>query len=201
MARLKEMNEEKLTAVSQERYMQLEELERAITELEAEQLESIWKPEAQEPQLKKLIKKMFKDMQREGKSHDEFMTNLLLPDKLVNEYKTQQNAMLEKMFTEGIIDDMLESGEKTNTYSKQEADLLSIRRQSCYDSVVGSPTRFRNSQYGSPNPRDSQIMSPSFIPKVGSPIPEALSPYLSQRSSKKTSMKMPSTQKRVSIKM
>ena len=147
--------------------------------MESEQLESIWKPEVPEPQLRKLIKKMFNGMMREGESYDKFMTNLLLPDKLVNEHKARQNALLEKMFTEGIIDEMLENGENTNTYSKQEADLLSIRRQSCYDSVIGSPVKQMNSTYGSPNPRDSQIMSPSFIPKVGSPIPDALSPYLS----------------------
>ena len=109
--------------------------------MEAEQLESIWKPEVPEPQLRKLIKKMFNGMMREGESYDKFMTNLLLPDKLVNEHKARQNALLEKMFTEGIIDEMLENGENTNTYSKQEADLLSIRRQSCYDSVIGSPVK------------------------------------------------------------
>ena len=56
------------------------------------------------------------------------MSNLLLPDKLVNEYKGQQNALLEKMFTEGIIDGMIDSGERSNSLTRQETDLLSIRR-------------------------------------------------------------------------
>ena len=86
--------------------------------MEAEQLESIWKPEVPEPQLRKLIKKMFNGMMREGESYDKFMTNLLLPDKLVNEYKGQQNAMLEKMFTEGIIDGMIDSGERLNSLTR-----------------------------------------------------------------------------------
>ena len=46
------------------------------------------------------------------------MGNLLLPDKLVNEYKGQQNAMLEKMFTEGIIDGMIDSGERLNSLTR-----------------------------------------------------------------------------------
>ena len=56
------------------------------------------------------------------------MANLLLPDKLATEHKKQQHEILEKMFTEGIIDKMLEKGAETNSYSKQESDLLSIRR-------------------------------------------------------------------------
>ena len=71
-----------------------------------------------EPELRKLIKKMFREAQKDGGGYDRFMSNLLLPDKLVNEYKVQQNALLEKMFTEGIIDGMIDSGEKTNTLTR-----------------------------------------------------------------------------------
>ena len=57
--------------------------------MEQETLESIWKPEVAEPELRKLIKKMFREAQKDGGGYDRFMSNLLLPDKLVNEYKVQ----------------------------------------------------------------------------------------------------------------
>ena len=57
--------------------------------MEQETLESIWKPEVAEPELRKLIKKMFREAQKDGGGYDRFMSNLLLPDKLVNEYKGQ----------------------------------------------------------------------------------------------------------------
>ena len=71
------------------RHAKIEQIESSINELEQETLESIWKPEVAEPELWKLIKKMFREAQQDGGGYDRFMSNLLLPDKLVNEYKVQ----------------------------------------------------------------------------------------------------------------
>ena len=96
-ARYVQIEREKQKAVANDKFRQtaeirvknLTELDDAIAELELEQQESIWEQVKNKQEPRKLMQKMIKEMETVPENQRRFMENLLLPDKLQDDYLAQ----------------------------------------------------------------------------------------------------------------